>query len=261
MTGPPDAGDRPAVTAPPDTQDRPAVTPPPDTQDRPAVTAPPDTQDRPAVTAPPDVQDRPATTRPPNGRDRLAITAPRDGGDRSADPRDRPADFRDRPAGRPAARRISTVPPAAQPLQGEPAGLVSRVLAGTVDFCVVVVAIAAGYLGVAALRFLWNSRTFTFPTASVGVLVAVYSVLLGLYLAGSWAVTGRTYGDHLLGLRVVTRRGRRLPPGRAVARAVLCVVFPVGLFWVAASRRNLSVQDLLVGSSVVYDWAPAPPAP
>ncbi|HZB19008.1 MAG TPA: RDD family protein [Blastococcus sp.] len=173
-----------------------------------------------------------------------------------------PADAQDRRTRRPAVtRRISTVPLAAQPQQGEPAGLVSRVLAATADFCVVVVLMAAGYLGVAALRFLWNSRTFTFPTASFVVLVVVYSVLLGLYLAASWAITGRTYGDHLLGLRVVTRRGRPLPPAWALVRAVLSVVFPIGLLWVGLSRRNLSVQDVLVGSSVVYDWAPAPPAP
>ena len=152
------------------------------------------------------------------------------------------------------------IPSVAQPLQGESAGLVSRLLASTVDFCIIVVALAATYLGVAALRFLWNSRSFTFPTISLGVLLVVYSVFLGLYLAVSWIMTGRTFGDHLLGLRVIATRGRSLPPGRALARAVLCVVFPVGLFWVAASRRNRSVQDLLVASSVVYDWLSAPPA-
>ena len=160
-------------------------------------------------------------------------------------------------AGRPVAQRISTVPPVARPLQGEPAGLVSRLLAATVDFAVVVAMIAGGYLGIAALRFLWNSRTFTFPTMSFGILLLVYSAVLALYLAAGWTVTGRTYGGHLLGLRVVTGDGRRLPAGWAVARAVLCVVFPIGLFWVPLSRRNRSVADLLVGSGVVYDWASA----
>jgi hypothetical protein len=27
------------------------------------------------------------------------------------------------------------------------------------------------------------------------------------------------------------------------------------LLWVLASRRNASVQDLVVGTAVVYDWA------
>jgi uncharacterized RDD family membrane protein YckC len=170
-----------------------------------------------------------------------------------------PRDGRDHRSGHPAARRISTVPPAAQPLQGTSAGLVSRLLAGTVDFGVVLAVMVAGYLGIAALRFLWNSRTFTFPVVPLGVLLLVYSVLLGLYLAASWTVTGRTYGDHLLGLRVVVSASDRLlPPARALVRAMLCVVFPIGLFWIALSRRNRSVSDLLVGSTVVYDWMSTP---
>ena len=177
-----------------------------------------------------------------------------------------PAEGQDRRTRRPAAVRISTVPPAARPLQGEPAGLVSRVLAGTADFCVVVVVMAGCYLGVAALRFLWNSRTFTFPTAPFGVLLLLGSGVLVVYLAGAWVVTGRTYGDQLLGLRVVGPGGRRPRPAGALVRAVLYVLFPIGLFWVAVSRDCSSAQDLLLRYAVVYDWTqgtpePAPAAP
>jgi uncharacterized RDD family membrane protein YckC len=42
--------------------------------------------------------------------------------------------------------------------------------------------------------------------------------------------------------------------GRSLLRAVTCVVFPIGLFWAALSKRNASVQDLVFGTSVVYDW-------
>jgi hypothetical protein len=40
---------------------------------------------------------------------------------------------------------------------------------------------------------------------------------------------------------------------RAVLRAALCVVFPLGLLWCALSRHRRSLQDLVVGSAVVYD--------
>jgi uncharacterized RDD family membrane protein YckC len=53
---------------------------------------------------------------------------------------------------------------------------------------------------------------------------------------------------------VVDRVGRRLSVVRSLARAVLYVLFPAGLLWVVASRRNASVQDLVVGTAVVYDW-------
>jgi hypothetical protein len=151
---------------------------------------------------------------------------------------------------------ISVLPSEARPFQGRHAGLVSRLLANTVDFAVVVVAVASGYVVVAALRFLWNSRTFSFPAPSAALLLAVGSGVLVLYLAGSWAVTGRTYGDHLLGLRVLGPRGGRPGVVGALVRATACVLFPIGLFWVAVSRDNRSAQDVVLRWSVVYDWSP-----
>jgi hypothetical protein len=40
---------------------------------------------------------------------------------------------------------------------------------------------------------------------------------------------------------------------------VLCVLFPILLFWVVLSRENRSVQDVLLRTSVVYDWSVHPP--
>jgi hypothetical protein len=37
-------------------------------------------------------------------------------------------------------------------------------------------------------------------------------------------------------------------------RAVVYVVFPLGLLWSAVSSSRRSLQDVLVGSVVVYDW-------
>ena len=150
-----------------------------------------------------------------------------------------------------------TIPVSARPFQGTHAGLVSRLLANTVDFGVVAATLAAGYLGLAALRFLWNSRTFSPPRPSFGIILLVGGCLMVLYLTVCWAVAGRTYGCHLLGLRVVAGSGRRLPPIRALARALLCVAFPIGLFWIPLSRANHAVHDVVLRSSVVYDWSPA----
>jgi uncharacterized RDD family membrane protein YckC len=162
------------------------------------------------------------------------------------------------PAAGTADHRVSAIPPAARVLQGRRAGLITRVLANTVDFCVVAVIIAAGYAAVTAFRFLWNSRTFTFPAPGFGVLLAAGGVVMTLYLTACWTAIGRTYGDHLLGLRVVDRRGRRLRPVLALLRAVLYVVFPIGLFWIVLSRDSRSLQDVLLRTSVVYDWSRTP---
>jgi hypothetical protein len=55
--------------------------------------------------------------------------------------------------------------------------------------------------------------------------------------------------------RVRSSSRGRLGWWRAGLRALLCVIFPVGLFWSAVSRRR-SVQDVVMRSVVVYDWHP-----
>jgi uncharacterized RDD family membrane protein YckC len=60
----------------------------------------------------------------------------------------------------------------------------------------------------------------------------------------------------VLGLRVVGEQDRPLSFLRATARSLICVAFPIGLFWCVVSRDNASVADLMVRSSVVYDWEP-----
>jgi RDD family len=78
------------------------------------------------------------------------------------------------------------------------------------------------------------------------------------YLTFSWSATGRSVGKQIAGLRVVDRGGQRLSLWRWFARAVLYVLLPAGLLWILASRRNASLQDLIVGRAVVYDWAHHP---
>jgi hypothetical protein len=51
-------------------------------------------------------------------------------------------------------------------------------------------------------------------------------------------------------------RGERLRFAGALVRALLCALVPVGLLWVAVSRENRSAQDVLLRTSVVYDWQP-----
>lgn len=65
--------------------------------------------------------------------------------------------------------------------------------------------------------------------------------------------TGRTYGGAVLGVRVLSARRRLLGRTRSL-RAVACVLVPIGLLWVAISASRRSLQDLLFGSWVVYDW-------
>ncbi|MEV4262580.1 RDD family protein [Kribbella sp. NPDC049584] len=142
--------------------------------------------------------------------------------------------------------------------QGRRAGLVTRSIAGVIDGIVVLVAVLAGYVGVNGLRFLVRPRTFQFSEASPLPSVAIVLLVLAGYLFVAWSLTGRTYGCHLMGLRVVGRGGERPGPPVALLRALFCVLFPLGLLWCAGGRQH-SVQDIVLGTSVIYDWRPGSP--
>ena len=153
---------------------------------------------------------------------------------------------------------LSPVPREARPFQGEPAGLVTRVLANTIDAIVVCVVIAGCYLGWAAFRFILDPLTFTFPRADLLFFVIAGLVVSTVYLGLAWWLAGKSYGGHVMGVRVTGRNGRGLGPVRSFARAGFCAFFPVGLFWCVISPRRRSVQDVVLWSAVLYDWAPHP---
>jgi uncharacterized RDD family membrane protein YckC len=147
------------------------------------------------------------------------------------------------------------VPPEARGYQGQRAGLVSRTLASAVDLAAAVGTVGAGYLAVSMVLFLWDPSRFHFPAPDRTWLLAAGGIVLFCYLSASWAMTGRTWGDLLLGLRVVNYQGGPLRVSGAAIRAALCVVFPIGLFYVAVSRANRSVADVVLRTSVVYAWS------
>ncbi len=153
---------------------------------------------------------------------------------------------------------LSPVPKEARPYQGAPAGLVTRVVANTIDTLVVAAMMAACYAGWVSVLFLLDPQSFTFPDTSFLDFLTVAFILATLYLWLSWWLVGRTYGDHLMGIRVTGRHRPRLGPLRALARAALCAFFPIGLFWCIVSPRRRSAQDIAVFSQVVYDWMPRP---
>jgi uncharacterized RDD family membrane protein YckC len=147
-----------------------------------------------------------------------------------------------------------TVPPEARVHQGREAGIVSRGVAAGLDFAVVMAVLVGAYFGWAAVRFVLDPRAAALPDPSPGLVGSAFLVVTTVYLAVAWSVTGRSYGQHVMGLRVANSRDRRLGFPHALLRAVLCVGFPVGLLWVVVSRSSRSVQDLLLRTSVTYDW-------
>jgi uncharacterized RDD family membrane protein YckC len=128
------------------------------------------------------------------------------------------------------------------------------VLAAAIDCLVLLALFAVSYAVWAASTFLWSPARFNLPTPSRPVVVTASYVVSIVYLSLCWRIFGRTYGDQVIGLRVMNRGGMQLGLASALARATFCVLFPIGLLWTAVSRENWSLADLLLRTSVVYDW-------
>jgi uncharacterized RDD family membrane protein YckC len=136
------------------------------------------------------------------------------------------------------------------------AGVVTRLLAAAVDAVVVVVLTALLDLAAAGARFLWSPVDFRWPRPTTYVTVGVLLGVAVVYLAVGWALTGRTYGSRLMGLRVLSTQGQLLGWTRSVLRALISVLWPVGLLWCGISPTRKSLADIVVRSVVVYDAQP-----
>jgi uncharacterized RDD family membrane protein YckC len=136
------------------------------------------------------------------------------------------------------------------------AGVVTRLLAAAVDAAVVVLLTALLDLAAAGARFLWSPVDFRWPRPTMVVTVGVLLLVAVVYLAVGWALTGRTYGSRLMGLRVLTSRTELLGWTRSVLRALITVLWPVGMLWCVISRTRLSLADVVLRTVVVYDAQP-----
>lgn len=136
--------------------------------------------------------------------------------------------------------------------QPEVAGIVSRGVAALIDLVVAGVIVGVLYLGVALTQFVLQPSGFRFPAPNAFFSTTVMFAVAVLYLAGCWVTSGCTAGAVVMGLRVVGLRAARVSLPVAVLRAIACVVFPIGLAFVAVDKRRRSVQDVALRTRVVY---------
>jgi uncharacterized RDD family membrane protein YckC len=149
----------------------------------------------------------------------------------------------------------------ARALQGHRAGFASRVVADAVDLGIAWLLGLSAVLVAGVVKYLLTGPPFHLPVLPNWLDAGAGGAIAVVYLGLSWAATGRSVGKQVVGLRVVGRDGRRMALWRSFARALLYVLFPAGLLWILASRRNASIQDLVVGTAVLYDWAYHPAEP
>ena len=142
-------------------------------------------------------------------------------------------------------------------LEGHYAGIVTRFAAFTIDIVTLALLFAIG--GKVLEYVLTVLRRHPVELSDVAVLP--YVALIGwafLYFAYPLAVSGRTFGMAVGGIRVVRVDGDELGPRRAVVRVLalpfsfLLLGFGILLIVLRADRRAL--HDLVAGSAVVYAW-------
>src|SRR5262245_751298 len=141
--------------------------------------------------------------------------------------------------------------------QGNYAGSVSRFLAYAIDLFA---STAVYTLALAAISYVvqivtgeqvsWNRQNI--------LVVVLYVAWEFFYFGYSWAVSGRTFGMAVLGVRVVRADGAPAEPRRGVVRAL---VFPLsflllglGFLGILVQRERRALHDLIAGTAVIYAW-------
>ena len=142
-------------------------------------------------------------------------------------------------------------------LEGHYAGIVTRFVAFVVDILVIGVLFSIGgsvleYVLTTLLR--QDVRLAESGLWSKAALLAWAFV----YFAVPLAVSGRTCGMALIGVRVVRADGRDLGARRAVVRVLALplsfLLFGLGLFLIVLRGDRRALHDLIAGSAVVYAW-------
>jgi uncharacterized RDD family membrane protein YckC len=141
--------------------------------------------------------------------------------------------------------------------QGHYAGSVSRFLAFVID-----AAVSAGLfaLGLAAASFAvqvvtGNSVSWNRSNIVVAVIFAAWEFF---YFGYSWAVSGKTFGMAVLGVRVVRADGAVADPWRGAVRSLAFplsfLFFGLGFLGILVQRERRALHDLIAGTAVVYAW-------
>lgn len=146
------------------------------------------------------------------------------------------------------------LPAAAREFQGQRAGIVSRSAAAVIDIALVAVLVVGVVVARSVWTFFFGSHPLTLRWPSRLGLSSIGGIVLFVYLAWGWARTGKTIGKRVLGVSLVTSSGGRVSAIVATLRALLYVLFPIGLLWCSISSNQRSVQDIVLRTAVVYDW-------
>jgi uncharacterized RDD family membrane protein YckC len=141
--------------------------------------------------------------------------------------------------------------------QSHYAGAVSRFAAYVIDVLVSTAAFSLGLAGISYSVQIVTGHQVSWSRSNT-VVAVIFVVWQFVYFAYSWAVSGRTPGMALLGVRVVRADGTTLDPLHAILRAL---VFPLNFLLaglpflvIVVQRERRGVADLIADTAVIYSW-------
>jgi len=141
--------------------------------------------------------------------------------------------------------------------QGHYAGGVSRLVAFAADIGIAWTALLLIFAGISAAATIVTGGTYRLSKFHTVVLIAT-CCWYPMYFAYQWALSGKTLGMALFGLRVVTVEGRAITPRSAVIRTVTLplsiVIFGLGLVGIILRVDHRAWHDRFAKTCVVYDW-------
>lgn len=150
-----------------------------------------------------------------------------------------------------------TAPKPVEGRQGHYAGGVTRLVSFAAD-------VGASWglftLGAAAIAFsvqLVTGQKFSLTNYQLASLIAAV-VWEFLYFAYQWALSGRTIGMAVFGIRVVAADGTTIGTRQAVIRTLALplsfLLLGLGFLGILTNRHRRALHDRLAGTAVVYSW-------
>ena len=141
--------------------------------------------------------------------------------------------------------------------QGHYAGCISRLVAFAADISIAWVAFLAIFWLVGAAATIVTGGTYRLSKFhSVGLVML--SCWYPLYFAYQWALSGKTLGMAIFGLRVVTVEGATIRPRQAAIRTLflpISLIFAIfALTGIIYRTDHRAWHDRVAKTCVVYDW-------
>ena len=141
--------------------------------------------------------------------------------------------------------------------QGTYAGSMSRLLAYAIDLAVSIGLFSLALAGISYVVKIVSGHEISWNRENTWVVI-VFILWQFFYFGYSWAMSGRTFGMAVLGIKVVQDDGQLIRPRQGVVRSLAfplsILLFGLGFLGILVGRQHRALHDVIAGTAVVYSW-------